>query len=449
MAKNPKIKLTDKEAVAIIERIQRETVAPKFDAWRKPYRYKIAYGGRGAGAKSWSSFSLAVQFAETPGYFGDKCNVLVVRDVQESIKESSLKLIANTIRRLGYEDWTVTDTYIRNNKNESLFAFKGLNDLRAANFKGFEDFQILIAEEAEPIGYDSWHTILPTIRAKGSEIWVLFNRDKELDPCYDLFVAHERKNSCVLALRPGSIDNPWFNNTSMPDEMAEDYKRDPDEAAHIWEGLPRNQNTNSIIKRTAIREAMNRDIKDPEGAEEAGVDVARFGDDTTEMCLRKGMKVTKQKTMKKADTNEVARAVWDFVGMRKDVLIKIDEGYNPGVIDVLKELGASVIPISFGGKAQDSDRYANIVSEMWFTFPIDEVDIPDDPDLMNQLADRRYKFDKASRKMVESKEDYKKRSKGKSPDKGDATILAFYNGKNTLFSENIRNQMREMRTRNR
>jgi hypothetical protein len=157
------------------------------------------------------------------------------------------------------------------------------------------------------------------------------------------------------------------------------------------------------------------------------------------------MKVIKHKTMKKADTNEVARAVWDFVGMRKEVLIKIDEGYNPGVIDVLKELGASVIPISFGGKAQDSDKYANVVSEMWFTFPIDEVDIPDDPDLMNQLADRRYKFDKASRKMVESKDDYKKRAKGKSCDFADSTILCFYNGKNTLFSDDIRKQMRELR----
>jgi phage terminase large subunit len=417
-----------------------EFIHKPFDQWKKPFRYKIAYGGRGAGAKSWTTVNLLVQIADK-----QTRKVLCVREVQKSIEHSIKGLIEATIKRLRYPGWRITDKYIKNMKNGSIFIFNGLNDMSSEDLKSYESFDILFAEEAAPISYQSWRTILPTFRKKGSEIWALFNRDKEIDPVYDIFVMHERKNSCVLALRPGPIDNPYWFEGTLQAEMEESYKFDPDDAAHEWEGLPRNQNTNSIIKRTAIREAMIRDIKDPEGAEEAGVDVARFGDDSTEMFRRKGMKIVKHKTMKKANTGEVARAVWAFIDMRKDILIKIDEGYNPGVIDVLKELGASVIPISFGGKANDSDHYANIVSEMWFTFPIDEVDIPDDPDLMNQLADRRYKFDKASRKMVESKDDYKKRAKGKSPDAGDALLLTYYNGKNTLFSDDIRKQMRELR----
>ena len=417
-----------------------EYIHKPFDQWNGAYRYKIAYGGRGAGAKSWTAVSLLVQLCEK-----QTKKVLCVREVQKSLDESSKRLIENTIKRLRYPGWKITDKYIKNLKNGSIFVFNGLNDMTADDLKSYEDFDILFAEEAASITYKSWRTILPTFRKKGSEIWALFNRDKEMDPVYDMFVVHERKNSCVLALRPGALYNPYWNEGTLQSEMEEDYKQDPDEAAHTWEGLPRNQNTNSIIKRTNIRESMNRDIKDPEGVEEAGVDVARFGDDSTEMFRRKGLKVIKHKTMKKANTGEVARAVWAFVDMRKDILIKIDEGYNPGVIDVLRELGASVIPISFGGAAQDKDKYANVVSEMWFTFPIDEIDIPDDPDLMNQLADRRYKFDKASRKMVESKDDYKKRAQGKSPDKADALLLTFYNGKNTLFSDDIRKQMREMR----
>jgi hypothetical protein len=50
--------------IELLRQEKREKVAPKFEAWRQPARYKIAYGGRGAGAKSTSAVSLAVQKGE-------------------------------------------------------------------------------------------------------------------------------------------------------------------------------------------------------------------------------------------------------------------------------------------------------------------------------------------------------------------------------------------------
>ena len=57
-------------------RLYREQVAPKFEKWREHSPVKIAYGGRGAGAKSESTAALLIQFAEHPSYFGENIKVI-------------------------------------------------------------------------------------------------------------------------------------------------------------------------------------------------------------------------------------------------------------------------------------------------------------------------------------------------------------------------------------
>ena len=74
-------------------RLFREQVPKKFEEWRKPHSVKCAVGGRGAGAKSESTASLLIQFAEHPSYFGDNIKVICLRSVQKSIKESSYSLL--------------------------------------------------------------------------------------------------------------------------------------------------------------------------------------------------------------------------------------------------------------------------------------------------------------------------------------------------------------------
>lgn len=430
---------------ALINQIEREKVAPRFDEWRKHHAYKIAYGGRGAGAKTESAFSLAVQFCEHHDYFGDKVNILVTREVQNTIDLSSRETVVKKIKTLGYRDWVIRENAIMNSKNGSRFSFRGLSDLTADNFRSLQDLDILIVEEAHGVGYKAWNTVLPSMRKKGCEVWVLFNRVQEIDPCYDLFVMNERPDSCVLALKPGNIDNPWFDDSSLPEKRDADYKRDPDEAAHIWEGLPRSQGPNSVMKRIDVLAAMKRDIVDPVGAEEIGADIARFGSDSTQIVRRNGMKITEWKSLKNLDTMAVAKAIWAFARHDRSIPMKIDSGYNPGVIDVLRAEGANVIDVGFGEKANDSKQYANRATEMWFECPIEEMDVPNDPELMSQLTDRRYEYNKAGQKIIEPKDVYKKRHNGQSPDKADALLLAMYQGKANLYSAKVRADMESIR----
>ncbi len=396
-----------------------ESVSPKLEAFRYPKRIKVAYGGRAAGAKSWSIASLLVQKARRI-----PVNILCTREIQLSLEESVYRLIIQTIERLHYPGWNITREYIMSPIG-SRFIFRGLKDLRAAAaIKGLEDIDIAWAEEAAALSNDSLDMLFPTIRKPGSELWFSFNREEDSDPVYERLVKNKRDDSLIVFLEPGKIDNPWWTDESQK-EMDEDYKRDPDQAEHIWGGQPRKQGQKAVMSRTAIRGAMDRNIK-PEGAIEIGVDVARFGDDKTELYKRHGVKIIDHKEFIGQDTMRTANVAWDMAGQDNSIPIKVDDtGVGGGVTDKLVELGANVIPVNNNGEPHDKNKYTSAADEMWFEFPVNEADIPDDPVLMQELAGRQYDYDNKGRKKIESKKDFKKRI-GRSPDRADAILLAYY-----------------------
>lgn len=429
--------------IEMIDTLTREQVAPKFEAWRDPARYKIAYGGRGAGSKSWSSVSLLVQKASK-----QKIEIICLREIMKTLSESSHKLIKNTIERLGYKNWKITDEKIINLKTGSYFIFRGLKDLRAStNVKGMEDFDIAFIDEASSVSYDSWVYLTPTLRKKGSEIWAVFNREEEFDPVYELYCLDPPDSSIILQLEPGPIDNPWWFDTELQKDWDWWKKHDPDEWEHMFLGQPRKQGQNAAIPRTKIRSAMLRNIDNPEGGIQVGCDPADFGDDKTEIYIRKGLKIIDHKTLFKMDGKHIAGEIGAMIKNDPSIPIVIDTtGIGTSTRDHLRYMGLKVIPINFAEKASDRDKYGDIVSEMWFELPIDEIDIPHDQDLMRQLSGRRYEYDKQNRRKIESKKKFKERY-GKSPDRADGIILAFYNKRGINMSKDRRSEMRERRNR--
>lgn len=430
--------LTETEEVELLELLEqdeRESVVPLLEQWRKPARFKMAYGGRGSG-KSRAAASLLVQRANH-----EQIKVLCAREIQKSIEESVYALILDTVKHLRYPGWIFKKDEIVSPAG-SRFVFRGLKDLRASQqIKSYEGFDVIWVEEAATVSGDSWKIIVPTFRKEGSEIWATFNRDEEMDPVYERFCARPRRNSIVVEVN--WHDNPWFPDI-LRAEMEQDYERDPDEAEHIWGGQPRKQGMKSVMARSRIRAAMDRVI-DAIGGRSVGVDVARFGDDKTDMYMRQGLKVTKHKELAKTSIPEVVRQVWDFVGRDPSIPIKVDDtGVGGGVTDGLRELGAKVVAINFGGRSTNPNLYDTIADEMWFTFPVDDADIPDDAELMKELAGRQYDYDKKNRRKVEPKKKFKERY-GKSPDRADALLLTFYEGMTIQMTDKHREQLRARR----
>jgi phage terminase large subunit len=181
------------------------------------------------------------------------------------------------------------------------------------------------------------------------------------------------------------------------------------------------------MNRVHIRAAVNRTVEETE-PDEIGIDVGRFGNDKTQMYRRRGARTIAHKQLSKKDTQFVGDEVWEFVGRDSNIVIKVDDtGVGGGVTDRLKRLGANVVPVLFGGSPKDKSKYETAADEMWFEFPIDEISIPNDPQLLQELGGRLYDYDKIGRRKIESKKKFKERF-GRSPDKADALLLCYYTG---------------------
>ena len=409
------------ELLQLLEQEDLERVSLKMERFREPWRIKLVKGGRGAGAKSWGAASLLIQRAHRY-----RLRIGCFREIQKSIEESSYELLVQTIRRLKYPGWKITNTYLESPTGSHII-FRGLSDIRAANqVKGLEDFNIFWLEEASAISHDSIRMLLPTLRNEGSELWVTYNQETEADPIDERLWNSDRDDVLRIWVEPGRTDNPWWTD-ELQGEMEADYRRDSDEAEHTWGGLPRQQGQRAVMNRAKIRGAMDL-VLQPGKPIEFGVDVARFGDDKTEIYKRAGMKIVEHRELSKMDTQWIAKEVWQMANHDPSIRIKVDDtGLGGGVTDRLRELGAKVMAVNFGGNPADKKRYTSMADEMWFDFPVDEADIPDDRELLQELSGRLYDYDKHGRREIERKVVFKERL-GRSPDRADGILLCYYDG---------------------
>ena len=191
-----------------------------------PYRYKVAYGGRGSG-KSWSmARALLLQASNKP------LRILCAREVQRSIKQSVHTLLNDQIQALGLGPlYEVLETEIRS-RSGSSFSFTGLATNTVESIKSFEGCDIVWVEEAQTVSKKSWDILIPTIRKPNSEIWVSFNPNIDTDDTYTRFVVNPPENAKIV--KCNWQDNPWFPEV-LEIERQHSLKTNPD-YANIWEG---------------------------------------------------------------------------------------------------------------------------------------------------------------------------------------------------------------------
>jgi len=192
-------------------------------------RYKIYYGGRGAGKSHSVAKALLILGAKTP------IRVLCAREYQTSIKDSVHKLLCDQIILMNMVSlYEITQNSIRG-INGTEFAFVGLKN-NVSNVKSYEGIDICWVEEAQTVSRNSWNVLIPTIRKEGSEIWVTFNPELETDETYQRFVVKPPENAIIQKINWS--DNPWFPETLALEKDAL-KSRDPSAYQTVWEGLCR------------------------------------------------------------------------------------------------------------------------------------------------------------------------------------------------------------------
>lgn len=181
-----------------------------------------------------------------------------------------------------------------------------------------------------------------------------------------------------------------------------------------------------LVSAAAERELTERDVEGQPVI--LGVDVARFGDDRTVLCVRQGLWTRDVRTFTGLSTMEVANRVIDCINQYRPQAVFIDAGaMGAGVIDRLRQLQYQVSEVNFGEAALSTDRYANIRAEMYFKcrdWLTSGGALPKNAELKTELSTVEYKFNPSGRIILEPKEKLKERT-GKSPDLADALVLTF------------------------
>jgi phage terminase large subunit len=185
-----------------------------------------------------------------------------------------------------------------------------------------------------------------------------------------------------------------------------------------------------LIPADLVDAAMVRDIvEDPYAPLVYGLDVARFGDDRSVLCIRKGSVVRQFYKWSGLDLMSLVGAVVAHAQVDKPSEIVVDSiGLGAGVADRLRELGYNVRDVNVAESAAFNPQAMRLRDDLWLQardfLRARACRLPKDDDLRMELVSPTYKFTSNGKIQVEGKDSLKKRGL-RSPDLADAFCLTF------------------------
>lgn len=190
----------------------------------------------------------------------------------------------------------------------------------------------------------------------------------------------------------------------------------------------------TVIPLELVEAARGRDVQPRNVKPVWGVDVGRFGDDSSALAKRKG------NVLLEPVKEWLGKDTMQLVGLIVNDWQKTDEDERPskimvdvigigsGVVDRLKELGLPVQGVNVGESASTDEKFTRQRDELWWKgrewFSARDCRIPGDEGLIAELTAPTYDFASNGKTVVESKKDMRKRGL-KSPNKADAFLLTF------------------------
>ena len=259
--------------------------------------------------------------------------------------------------------------------------------------------------------------------------------------------------------RPGTEDW-WTRHVTLEEaiaagrisrEWADQRKRQWGETSSIYMnrvlGEFAKQSEDSVIPLSWVEAAVERwkeyMAKVDDGTEslpplnKIGLDVARSGEDLTVLAARHDRILVEVNRWALASTMKTARTAMNYLHKRNHRYACVDViGIGAGVVDYMREQGFTIDAFngSEGSKLTDISgevEFANRRAASWWTLrelldPINgaQIMLPDDDMLIGDLVAPKWTITRGGRIQIEDKKEVKKRI-GRSPDTGDAVVLAF------------------------
>ena len=302
---------------------------------------------------------------------------------------------------------------------------------------------LAVIDEANSVADSLWTDVHAITTGENDRILAIANPDIASGEFFDIF---HKDNPDWHKITISAYDTPNFTGEDVPSEMrpgliqpkwVEERKRAWGEDDPRWKSKILAEfsldSSNMLFGMDTINKGIATEIV-PRHDDEIylGVDIARFGEDSSAVFSNHGGVVRFVDSWRKTDTVESAQKIHEIAVRLGASQVRIDGvGIGAGVVDQLTRLSeGSYYVISFigNGKSPNILKWYN-ARAYWFDKVREDmrlglIDIAhDDQALVDDLTAYGYSFPQGKAMLIEAKDDLKKRI-GRSPDLADAFIYA-------------------------
>ena len=300
---------------------------------------------------------------------------------------------------------------------------------------------IIIFDEASAIADAIFETTEGALTDKNTQIiWVCFGNPTKnsgrFRECFSGGRFASRWQSAAIDSREVSI-----TNHDQINRWIEDYGDDHDFVRVRVKGQFPRVDASSFISLEVAKAAALRPVPEENmAAVVLGVDVARFGTDSSCIFPRQGRDARSRppRMLKGLSTIQLATEVFnDYIKYSAEAIFVDGGGVGGGVVDQLLSMGLPVFEVTFGGKADNSNpldpnvKYANKRAEMYGAIRewLPSGCIPDtianmEIALPTEMAIPSFTFVREDYIQIESKKEMRRRGET-SPDATDALGCTF------------------------
>jgi hypothetical protein len=323
-------------------------------------------------------------------------------------------------------DWTATSFYLKAHPETWKANAIPWSENNTEAFAGtHEDNVLVVFDEASKISDKIWEVTDGVLTTK-KNIWLVFgNGTRNVGRFYDCFHKHKSR------WKTWNIDSRKCQaaNKEYLDRLVEQYGgEDTDQARVRVRGEFPKTATRQLISTEAVEKCQKHQAEGFEYLPKVlGVDIARFGENSSTICIRQGRRVSEIEVLPKQDLMQTAHHVAEVMKKERPVQTFIDgSGIGAGVVDRLRQLNFSVVDVN-GGNSSLNPRFLNKRAEMWWEMKeaIDAgLELPKDQKLKEELTCVEYDYTDKGRIRLDRKSDIMEQY-GFSPDRADALAMTY------------------------
>lgn len=323
-------------------------------------------------------------------------------------------------------EWTATSFYLKAHPETWKSNAIPWSEHNTEAFAGTHEENVLVEfDEASKISDKIWE-VTDGIFTTNKNLWLVGgNGTRNVGRFYDCFHKHKKM------WRTWNIDSRSCKavNTEYMNSLIEQYGGiDSDQArVRVLGQFPRTA-TRQLISTADVEKCMNFEA---EGYEYMplvmGVDIARFGENSSTICLRRGRKVFEIDVLPKQDLMTTAHYIAEVIKRERPIQVFVDgSGIGAGVVDRLRQLNFSVTDVN-GGNSSLNPRFLNKRVEIWWTMKeaIEEgIELPKSVRLKEELTAVEFDYTDKGRIRLDRKTDIMDKY-GFSPDLADALAYTY------------------------